>query len=361
MILITSAADPDLEVHMGGHAASGFLTILAAGLLQGTVLTPMAYLHKWQWENVWIVYASWAYLTLPWVFAATTVPHLLQVLATAPTAAVLRTIIFGFLWGVAVVLFGLGCEMLGIALGFAIILGLGTSVGTLVPLILQHRDQVFAPAGLGTIAGSALLTVAVILLSIAGKKRDEVLKGSTADAKPAERQTGRGNFVLGLILCIVCGILSPLYNIAFAYGTDIQAKAVHFGAAPTNAGNVVWLLVTNSGYLPSLFYALLLLNRRKTWGYFSAATPRYWVFTAAMGFMWISGTVLYGIGANFMGSLGPVIGWPVLMSTMVLTANFWGLLAGEWKGVHGFPRRLGTAALAVLVVAMFTLGLTSRL
>ena len=346
---------------MHTHAASGFLTVLAAGLLQGTVLTPMAYLRKWQWENIWLVYASWAYLTLPWVFAATTVPHLFQVIAAAPTGALVRTLLFGFLWGVAVVLFGLGCEMLGIALGFAIILGLGTSVGTLVPLILQHPDQVFAPAGLATIGASALLTIAVIMLSIAGKKRDEMLKRGASEPEPAERQTGRGNFVVGLILCILCGVLNPLYNIAFAYGSDIQAQAVHFGAAPANAGNIVWLLVANAGYFPSLIYALMLLRRRRTWGYFGAGSRWYWLLTAAMGFMWISGTVLYGVGANLMGSLGPVIGWPVLMSTMVLTANFWGFLVGEWKGVHGFPRRLSTAALIVLVVAMFTLGWTSRL
>jgi len=342
------------------HTALGFLSVVAAGLFQGTMLTPMAYLRKWRWENVWFVYAIWAYLTLPWVFTAATVPHLFQVLAAATPAALTRTLIFGVLWGIAVVLFGLGCEMLGIALGFAIILGLGTSVGTLVPLILQHRDQVFAPAGLGTIGGSVLLTIAVIMLSIAGKRRDEVLRGS-APAEPAERQTGRGNFALGLILCILCGLLNPLFNIAFAYGADIQAQAVRFGAAPANAGNVVWLLVANAGYFPSLIYCLILLRKNRTWSYFGAGSSKYWLLTAAMGFMWISGTVLYGVGANLMGSLGPVIGWPVLMSTMVLMANFWGFLVGEWKGVHGFPRKLSMAALAILVIAMFTLGLTSRL
>ena len=343
------------------HTASGFLSVVAAGLFQGTMLTPMAYLRKWRWENVWLVYAIWAYLTLPWVFTFATVPHLFQVLAAAPASALIRTLIFGVLWGVAVVLFGLGCEMLGIALGFAIILGLGTSVGTLVPLILQHRDQLFAPAGLGTIAGSILLTIAVIMLSVAGKKRDQILKGSAPTSDSAERQTGRGNFVLGLILCILCGLLNPLFNIAFAYGADIQAQAVRFGAAPANAGNVVWLLVANAGYFPSFIYCLILLRKNRTWSYFSTGTPKYWLLPIAMGFMWISGTVLYGVGANLMGSLGPVIGWPVLMSTMVLTANFWGFLVGEWKGVHGFPRTLSMAALAILVIAMFTLGLTSRL
>jgi hypothetical protein len=80
-----------------------------------------------------------------------------------------------------------------------------------------------------------------------------------------------------------------------------------------------------------------------------------------MGLMWISGTVLYGVGANLMGSLGPVIGWPELMSTMVLTATFWGFLGGEWKGVRGLPRHLNAVGLTLLIAAMFVLGWATRL
>jgi L-rhamnose-H+ transport protein len=79
-----------------------------------------------------------------------------------------------------------------------------------------------------------------------------------------------------------------------------------------------------------------------------------------MGLMWISCIVLYGVGANLMGSLGPVIGWPVLVSTSVLGASCWGFLTGEWKGIHGRPVHLQTGALVVLVAAMFVLGVASR-
>jgi L-rhamnose-H+ transport protein len=80
-----------------------------------------------------------------------------------------------------------------------------------------------------------------------------------------------------------------------------------------------------------------------------------------MGLMWISGTVLYGVGAIRMGQLGPVIGWPVVMTTMVLTANFWGFVAGEWRNVRGTPIRLASAGLATLIAAMFVLGWSNRL
>lgn len=339
-------------------ASLGFMTILIAGLLQGTVLTPMKYLRHWRWENIWLVYASFAYLLLPWVFALATVPDLTSALLSAPTESLVRTLVFGFFWGVAVVLFGLGCRLLGLALGYAIILGLGTSVGSLVPLITQHPDQLFAPAGLGTMAGVVLLTVAVTLFSVAGKWRDQVFRKTS----PIEtsNDSSQSSFLVGLIVCILCGILNPLYNIAFAYGAEIQKSAIQFGAAPANAGNAVWLIVANAGYLPSLLYSLYLISRNRSFQLFREGSARFWVLTPMMGLIWILGTVLYGVGANLMGSLGPVIGWPFLMSTMVLTANIWGFITGEWKGVRGLPIRLNVLALVILVTAMFTLGWSSR-
>src|SRR5437870_8224286 len=59
------------------------------------------------------------------------------------------------------------------------------------------------------------------------------------------------------------------------------------------------------------------------------------LFRSAMGLMWISGTVSYGIGSNLTGALGPVIGWPLLMCSMILTATSWVFFSGEWKGVRG--------------------------
>ena len=111
----------------------------------------MAYLKKWSWENTWLIYSIFAYLLLPWPFALLTVPKLFSTFAAVPHETILRTLVLGFVWGLAVVLYGLGVDMLGLALGTAIILGLGTSVGSLVPLIGQHREKLWAPSGIATL------------------------------------------------------------------------------------------------------------------------------------------------------------------------------------------------------------------
>lgn len=341
-------------------AGSGFMIVLAAGIVQGTMLTPMPYLKKWSWENIWLLFAISAYLVLPWPFAWFTIPHLTRVLTTIPHAVMARTLIFGFLWGLAVVLYGLGIDMLGLALGTAIMMGLGTCIGSLVPLIVQHRDQLWAPSGISTLTGVVLLAVAVTAFSIAGRKRDQLLKAREGQSHEDTGLVRGGRFVAGLIVCIICGLLNPLINIAFAFGSEIQQQAIKYGASATSAGDAVWLLVANAGFFPSLIYSAYLLGKNHTWRSYSAGTGKYWLLTPLMGLMWISGTVMYGVGANSMSLLGPAIGWPVFLSTTVLVANSWGFFTGEWKGIHGRPLHLQTAGLVILIAAMFTLGLANR-
>ena len=343
--------------------ALGLGATLASGLLQGTMLTPMKYLCKWRWENTWLVFATFAYFVLPWVFGLVTVPHLFKVYGSTSASALLRTGLFGVGWGCAAVLFGLGIELIGLALGYAIILGLGTSVGSLVPFVTLHSERLWTPAGMATIAGVVILLLSVILLSIAGQKREMALRGlagETSTVNPQSRVSKR-TFVKGFVICILCGVLNPLINFALAYGAEIQSQATRYGAAPTSAANAIWVVVGTAGFVPNFVYCAYLLNTKSTWRVFALASPNYWVLAPAMGFMWLSGTVLYGVGANSLGPLGPVIGWPLLMCSMVLTATFWGFFAGEWRGVGGSPLRIMAMGLSALVVAIVVLGLSSRL
>jgi L-rhamnose-H+ transport protein len=321
----------------------------------------MPYLKKWSWENIWLIYSISAYLALPWPFALLTIPHILNVFSTTPHEVILRTLVLGFAWGLAVVLYGLGIDRLGLALGTAIIIGLGTSVGSLVPLVGLHHDRLWASSGVAAIAGVLLLLTAVVLLSVAGKQRKLALKARGGQDAADMGLVRSGRFLAGLLICILCGLLSPLLNIIFVYSSEIQRQAIYHEANPTSAANAVWLLVANTGFLPSLFHSLFLLQKNGTWGTFRLGRGWYWFMTPLMGLMWVSCIVMYGVGANKMGSLGPVIGWPAFVSTTVLGAAFWGFLAREWKGITDRPIYIQTGALVVLVAAMFTLGLASRL
>jgi L-rhamnose-H+ transport protein len=75
-----------------------------------------------------------------------------------------------------------------------------------------------------------------------------------------------------------------------------------------------------------------------------------------MGVMWLVGMMIYGVGATKLGHLGASIGWALLMSLIVVVANLWGIVTGEWRNSGKKPLRVMGAGLAVLVVAMFIIG-----
>ncbi|MGQ9925185.1 MAG: L-rhamnose/proton symporter RhaT, partial [Armatimonadota bacterium] len=100
--------------------------------------------------------------------------------------------------------------------------------------------------------------------------------------------------------------------------------------------------------------AVYLLGKNRTWSAYSSADARgwYWAGAALMGFLWYIGVSIYGMGAAAMGRLGGVLGWPIFMSTVIILANVWGAVTGEWKGAGAQAMRLMWAGVAILVAAI---------
>jgi len=78
------------------------------------------------------------------------------------------------------------------------------------------------------------------------------------------------------------------------------------------------------------------------------------------GVLWFAALGVYGQGAALMGSLGPVIGWPMLLALALVVSNALALRAGEWKGAPG-PFRVMLAGVAVLMLACAILGYSNSL
>jgi L-rhamnose-H+ transport protein len=80
-----------------------------------------------------------------------------------------------------------------------------------------------------------------------------------------------------------------------------------------------------------------------------------------MGVLWFSSLLIYGAAAASMADLGPVLGWPLFMSAIILTSNMWGLALGEWKGAARRSLLTMFAGLAGLIAGFCTLAWSSRL
>jgi L-rhamnose-H+ transport protein len=332
-------------------AGIGLAFVLLGGVFQGSFVLPMKRMPDWHWENTWLVYSVVGMVALPCLLVAATIPHPLEVLKLTSTTVLAEVALFGFGWGVGSTLFGLGIDRVGLGLGFAIILGVTASLGSLLPLVILNPQRLLTRQGYALIAGLILVLGGIVLCSIAGGRRER----ETASAK----RPGGSRFWIGLALCVASGVFSPMLNFSFVFGKELQGFTLKFGAQSQMASNLVWALALGAGFLANAGYCVYLLRKNRTWGSLRPenAPSAYWLGSFLMGFLWFAGIVVYGMGAAGLGALGAVIGWPLFMAMIIVTANVWGALAGEWKGSLWTTHVYSWSGIAVLLLAI---GIISR-
>src|SRR5215831_8723690 len=114
----------------------GISIILLSGVFNGSFPLPMKYSRQWKWENTWLIFCLVSLVILPWSLATGLTPEILRVYREVPGRALCYPLAFGFLWGIAQVTFGIGIEAVGMALTFAVVMGLACLFGSLIPLLV---------------------------------------------------------------------------------------------------------------------------------------------------------------------------------------------------------------------------------
>ena len=337
-----------------GDTTAGLLLLLLAGVTNASFTLPMKFTHRWMWENTWLMWTIFALIVFPPVVTLLTVPHLGQLYAEAGVGLILTVAGFGAGWGIAQVLFGLAVEAIGIALTFSIVLGMAAAIGSMIPLLRLHPDKIFSKGGMGLMVGVGLVIVGVVICAIAGHRRE------AAAGKPV-RGHGERPYSRGLMFAIACGFGASMVNLGLVFGAPLLASARRMGAAPLWAPNAAWLPVLLAGAIPNLVYCVYLLNKNKSANRFGdPGTSPYWFYAFLMALFWFGSTSLYGIASEKLGSWGTILGWPLFMSLIVITASILGILTGEWKDSGKRPLLIQMGAVAVLVLAVFVLSTASR-
>lgn len=334
----------------------GLLLLLVAGAMNGSFTLPMKFTRRWEWENTWLVWTIFALTIFPAGMALLTIPSLNQVYGQ--TGITVLVAMFGASWGISQIFLGLAVDEIGMALSFSVILGLSAAVGSILPLLRMHPEAVFQRHGILVLCGVAMVLLGVGIAAAAGRRREAALIAAAGSGKLAHKASLRR----GLLFATISGLGSALVNLGFTFGDPLKNAAQQFGAPPIWSANAVWLPFMVAGGIPNLLYCIWLLRRNHSAIKFKLPRTRfYWGLSAIMALLWFGGIVIYGVGATILGELGPVFGWPLFMSIIVITGTVWGLVTGEWKGTGKGPLRLLASAVVVLVVAIFILGFSSRL
>lgn len=308
-------------------------------------MLPLKFAKRWPWENTWLLFSVLSLVVLPWSLALNAVPHLYAVYAGLPVTAFILPLVLGFGWGIAQVLFGLSIVNLGMALGYAIIVGLGAALGTLVPILVMHREILVTRRGFLVMAGVAIMIAGIWVCASAGQMREG----------PA-RSTAGTKYATALLLAIICGVMAPMLNYAFAFGQSIAEQARIQGVSPQSAGYAIWPIALAGGLVPNVFYAALLLSKNRTWKCYTGAWRRDGWVGGAMAVLWMAAFALYGVSSTYLGSLGTSIGWALFQIFMIMTANAAGLLGGEWSTAPAGAKRLLWAGFTLLTVAIIVMG-----
>ena len=117
-----------------------------------------------------------------------------------------------------------------------------------------------------------------------------------------------------------------------------------------------------AGAIINVAYCLWLLVRNRSAGRFVRGSGwRPWLLASSIGLLWMGAIAAYGLGAVQLGELGPILGWPLFMATIIITANIWGALTGEWRGAGSKAVRSMVVSLIILSVAIFIFGYSSTL
>jgi L-rhamnose-H+ transport protein len=331
----------------------GLAAVVFGGVLQGLFAVPMKYAPRWNYENIWLIFSLMGMVVLPWMLTTATVPHLVEVYSLTPMPVLVRIAGFGLCWGIGSALAGLGMNLLGIGLGMAIILGLSASLGSLIPLLILSPQQLHTSQGRTYLVGTLIMLAGIAFCARAGMLRDAARnRGESAPHR---------SFFSGFMVCCLSGLFSSALNFSYAFGGDALGRARSLGASQLWSTGVVTALAVSGGFISNLVYCSYLLRKNGTLGRFAGdGAGTGWVCGALMGLFWFGGQSLYAIGITWMGQLGVVIGWPLLMGMIIVTSNAAGLVTGEWNGASAVTKRFLALGMLIVLTALGVLAMAQR-
>jgi L-rhamnose-H+ transport protein len=334
------------------------IIIVVSGFFQGTFGLGMRKFAPLSWEAFWLLFSVFGMIIIPFIWTSSAVPNVLNLVAKVPSSNLIMAIIYGALWGVGAIMYGLTMNYLGVSLGNGITMGLASAVGTMVPLfqIPDYSSRTSFPL---IIVGVVIMITGIAILTIAGIKRDKI-RESSGEGNVNDIKQGK-QFYLGVIMAVLCGILGAFANIGFNYARVVSDVAVAKGIEPRNASLSAWMVVFWGNFIVNIIYSVYLIFKNKSLKTFSCKGAAKGIIWAILtGFMWYAALALYGQGAALIGEIGTVIGWTMFLSLALVISNVWGIAFGEWKNAKK-PLNVLLIGNLILIISFIFLGYANTL
>lgn len=335
--------------------ALGVFLHAVGGFAAGSFYIPFKKVRNWSWESYWLVGGVFSWILMPWLVTALTVPQLLQLIGHVSADCLFKAYLFGVLWGIGGLTFGLSMRYLGMSLGYAIALGFCAAFGTIIPPIFQGvlDEMVVRLSGLTILAGVAVCLAGIALCGWAGMAKERELSAAQKQATIREF-----SFFKGVLVAVFAGIMSSCMAFGIAAGKPIAQLATQRGTADLWQNSPVLIVVLAGGFTTNFLWCMALNLRNRTGrDYTSAGAPlaANYLFSALAGITWYLQFMFYGMGTTKMGRYD-FSSWTLHMAFIIAFSNLWALWFREWKGSRLSTLKIVIAGIIVVVLSTVVVG-----
>ncbi|MDD4426314.1 MAG: L-rhamnose/proton symporter RhaT [Mariniphaga sp.] len=336
----------------------GILLIAAGSVGAASFYVPFKKVKLWAWESYWISQGVAAWLIAPLVFALFTVPSgtLMNILSESPSSAKWLAVLFGALWGVGGLTFGLSIRYLGVALGQSISLGFCAAFGTLIPPLVAGENLLGSSAGLLTLVGVAICIAGIAVIGYAGALKT---KGMSEE----ERTAAIKEFALkkGLLIAVLAGVMSACMNFGIEAATPIAEVAATYGTNPLYVNNPSMIFILIGGFIMNFIYCVYLNIKNGTGKDYISVSPGILLnnifFTFLAGLLWFLQFHFFGMGKSQLPPEMSMFAWSILMALNIALSNIWGIILKEWKGVSTKTMLVLIIGIVILILSTFVVSL----
>lgn len=379
---------------MGPNPFLGVIFHWIGGFASATNFIPFRGIKRWSWEIYWLVQGFAAWIVAPLVLGSIFIPNMFGILSQSyadhPQALQLA-LLYGVLWGVGGITFGLAIRYLGIALGYAIALGLCAAFGTVVPPIVHglFGTILHQTSGQVILLGVAVCVIGVAVNGAAGVSKDREF---TPEEK-AESGEMDFSFGKGLAIAILAGLMSSFFSFGLDVGKPLgdltEVRLLAAGHSNVLKNLPILVVVLWGGFLTNFIWSWVLIFKNgsaaqftgtpglnpmratavtgNTMADFDPEDPEYserlsattlllnYMFAAMAGVIWYFQFFFYSMGTTKMGQYD-FSSWTLHMASIIIFATLWGIFLKEWKGTSTRTKTLVAVGLTLLIGSTVIVG-----
>jgi len=333
----------------------GLIIIAIGAFCQSSSYVPINKIKDWSWETYWIVQGVFAWLVIPFLGALLAVPEghsLFELFNSQNSFNIWMTLLFGVLWGIGGLTFGLSMRYLGVALGQSLALGTCAGMGTILGPVMLHL--IYPDGGhLEKLTGSVIIGVIVTLIGIAIIGIAGNMKAQSLSEEEKKAAVKDFNFPKGIAIALLAGVMSGCFNVGLSFGENVcfPESSEMVKTLPAT------LFVTVGGFLTNAVYCFYQNHKNNTWSDYGKKSV--WgnniLFCILAGALWYSQFFGLALGKGFLTE-SPVLttfSFCILMALNVVFSNVWGIILKEWKGCSQKTITVLVIGIVVLIISSF--------